>query len=353
MALFSLPGIKISGISAAVPKNREFTAGYKWISARERESLVKNIGVETRRVAMKGTTTSDLCVAAAGKLLDELQWDRAEIELLIFVSQSRDYLVPTTACIVQDRLGLPHSCMAMDIGLGCSGYVYGLSVIGSMMQTGTIKKALLMVGDISTLTTCYRDKSTYPLFGDVGTVTALEYDRDAPKMHFNLQTDGAGYKALMIKDGGARNVMSRKSFEIKKIGKGIYRSRLHLELDGIEVFNFTLREVVPNIKKLLSFSCESLPAIDFVVFHQANRLINETLRKMLKLETEKVPYSIREFGNTSGASVPLTMIAALKEPLATGRKKLLLSAFGVGLSWGSAIVETDRICIPDLIDYDG
>ncbi len=350
MALFSLPGIKISGISAAVPENREHTADYKWISVRERESLVKNIGVETRRVALKGTTTSDLCVVAAEKLLDELKWDRSEIELLIFVSQSRDYLVPTTACIIQDRLGLPHSCMAFDIGLGCSGYVYGLSVIGGMMQSGAIKKALLMVGDISTLTTCYRDKSTYPLFGDVGTVTALEYQVNAPMMHFNLQTDGSGYKALIIRDGGARNVMSRQSFEIKKIGKGIYRSHLHLELDGIEVFNFTLREVVPNVKKLLAGTGESLAAIDFVVFHQANRLINETLRKMLKLEVEKVPYSIRDFGNTSGASIPLTMIAALQEPLKRGKKRMLLSDFGVGLSWGSAIVETDSVCIPDLVE---
>ncbi len=350
MALFSLSGIKISGIAAAVPENKKSNANYQWIAIRERQSLMKNIGVETRRVALKGTTTSDLCVVAAEKLLQELKWDRTGVELLIFVSQSRDYLVPTTACIIQDRLGLPHSCVAMDIGLGCSGFVYGLSVIGSMMQSGAFKKALLMVGDISTLTTCYRDKSTYPLFGDAGTVTAVEYDSNAPVMHFNLQTDGSGYRALMIRDGGARNAMSRQSFEIKKIGKGIYRSRLHLELDGIEVFNFTLREVVPNIKKLLASTGGTLASIDFVVFHQANRLINETLRKMLKLETDKVPYSIRDFGNTSGASVPLTMITALKNPLETGKTKLLLSAFGVGLSWGSVVVETDRICIPDLIE---
>lgn len=350
MALFSLSGIKISGISAAVPENKESSADYTWISIKERESLIKNIGVETRRVANKGTTTSDLCMIAAEKLLNDLNWDRSEIELLIFISQSRDYLVPTTACIVQDRLGLPHSCVAMDIGLGCSGYVYGLSVIGSMMQSGAFSKALLMVGDISTLTTCYRDKSTYPLFGDAGTVTAFEYDVDAPKMHFNLQTDGSGYKALIIQDGGARNVMSRQSFKIKKISKGIYRSKLNLELDGIEVFNFTLREVVPNIKSLLRHTGLTLSEMNWVVFHQANRLINETLRKMLKLEVEKVPYSIKDFGNTSGASVPLTMITALKEPLVSHKSKLLLAAFGVGLSWGSVIIETDRICIPDLLE---
>ena len=286
----------------------EHNADYNWISQKERESLIKNIGVETRHVAEIGTTTSDLCMVAAEKLLSDLQWDKEEIELLVFVSQSRDYLVPTTACIVQDRLGLPHSCIAFDIGMGCSGYIYGFSVVGSMMQPGTIRKALLMVGDISTITTSYRDKSTYPLFGDAGTVTALEYSEGATPMVFNLQTDGSGYKALIIPDGGARNRMSRKSFDIKQVSKGIYRSRLNLVLDGIEVFNFSLREVVPNIKALLNHTGASLDEVDFIVFHQANRLINETLRKMLKVAPEKVPYSIKEYGNTSGASVPLTMV---------------------------------------------
>lgn len=352
MALSSLSGVRIAGLAACVPKQIVSNRDYNWVKVKEREQLIKTIGVETRRVASKGTTTSDLCVVAAEKLLRDLNWDRSEVDLLIFVSQSRDYLVPTTACIVQDRLQLPHSCVALDIGLGCSGYVYGLSVIGSMMQNGSIRKALLMVGDISTLTTYYRDKSTYPLFGDVGTVTALQYDAGAPQMHFNLQTDGSGYKALMIKDGGARNGLSRQSFDVKKISDGIYRTRLNLVLDGVEVFNFTLREVVPNIRKLLSASGQSLPEINYVVFHQENRLINETLRKMLKLDAGKVPYSIKEFGNTSGASVPLTMVVALKDALRMGKTKLLLSAFGVGLSWGSAIIETESVCVPDLLEID-
>ena len=339
-------------MAATVPKSLEHIADYRWISKKERESLIKNIGVESRRVAPKGVTTADLCVVAAETLLDELKWDRHEIELLVFVSQSRDYLVPTTACIVQDRLGLPHSCIAYDVGLGCSGYVYGLSMVGSMVQSGAIRKALLMVGDISTLTTSYRDKSTYPLFGDVGTVTALEYEPSAMPMVFNLQTDGAGYKALIIQDGGARNIMSRKSFEIKKVSKGIHRSRLHLELDGIEVFNFSLREVVPNVKSLLKHTEKTMDDVDYLVFHQANRLINETLRKMLKVAPEKVPYSLKEYGNTSGSSVPLTMVSQLKEPLTKGNVKLLLSAFGVGLSWGSVLLETDRIICPELIEYE-
>jgi len=351
MAMFPISGIRLAGLAAAVPQNCEHNADYAWISRKERESLIKNIGVETRRVAPKGVTTADLCVVATEKLLAELNWDRNEIELLVFVSQSRDYLVPTTACIVQDRLGLPHSCIAYDVGLGCSGYVYGLSVVGSMVQSGAIKKALLMVGDISTLTTSYRDKSTYPLFGDAGTVTALEYREDAPPMTFNLQTDGSGYRAIMIRDGGARHKMTRQSFDMKKISKGIIRSRLNVELDGIEVFNFSLREVVPNIKALVKYSEKSLDDVDYLVFHQANFLINNTIRKMLKVAPEKVPYSIREYGNTSGASVPLTMVSQLREQLTKSRVKLLLSAFGVGLSWGSVLLETDQIVCPEVIEF--
>ncbi|HNW77073.1 MAG TPA: ketoacyl-ACP synthase III [Bacteroidales bacterium] len=351
MALLTLPDIRIAGLSAAVPRQREHNADYAWISKKERESLIKVIGVEERRVAPKGVTTADLCVPAAEQLLADLGWDKNEVGLLVFVSQSRDYLVPTTACILQNRLGLSHECAAFDIGLGCSGYVYGLSVVASMMQSGSIRKALLLVGDISTITAAYRDKSTHPLFGDVGTVTALEYKPGAAPMEFNLQTDGAGYKALMIQDGGARNIFSQKSLEVKKISQGIYRSRLNLELDGIEVFNFSLREVVPNINTLLKHTGKTLSDVDYVIFHQANRLINETLRKMLRLEKEKVPYSIREFGNTSGASVPLTMITQLAEPMKNGHLRFLLTAFGVGLSWGSVLVDTDHLVCPDLIEY--
>ena len=351
MAFLTIPNIRIAGLAATVPPHKEHNRDYGWISQKERESIIKNIGVETRRVAEKGVTTADLCEVAAEELISRLQWNKSEIELLVFVSQSRDYLVPTTACILQDKLGLSHNCIAYDIGMGCSGYVYGLSAVGSMMLTGEIRKALLMVGDISTLTTSYRDKSTYPLFGDVGTVTALEFQEGAPKMHFNMQTDGSGYDALIIRDGGARHTMSRKSFEIKKIDKGIYRSRLHLELNGIDVFNFSLREVVPNIKALLKHTDQSLDSVDYLVFHQANRLINETLRKMLKLDPAKMPYSIREYGNTSGASVPLTLVTQLKEPLENEKLHLLLSAFGVGLSWGSVLLDTDHVVCPDVIEF--
>jgi 3-oxoacyl-[acyl-carrier-protein] synthase-3 len=343
MAIFTVPNIRIAGMAAAVPLKELSNLDYKWITEKERQQVVKTIGVEKRRVAEKGQTTSDLCYAAADKLLNDLGWDRNEISALVFVSQSMDYIIPASSPILQNRLSLPKTCMALDIGLGCSGFVYGLSMIGSLMSQAGMKKALLLAGDLSNVTSSYRDKSTYPLFGDAGTVTALEFDEKATPITFNLQTDGAGHQAIMIRDGGVRHLISKDSLKYRKISDGIYRTNMHIILNGIEVFNFSLREVVPNIKATLAFANKTLDDYDYYVFHQANRLINETIRKMLKADKEKVPYSIHKFGNTSSASVPLTMISELQTELQTKKLRFLLSAFGIGLSWGTVLLETDRI----------
>lgn len=338
----------MAGIAACVPEKVLSNYDYTWIKNSERELLVKTIGVEKRHVAAPGETTSDLCYQAAVSLLEQLSWQPSDINLLIFVSQSRDYVIPSTSTILQDRLKLPKTCLALDINLGCSGYVYGLSVITGMMKATGIGKALLLVGDLSNVTSAYRDKSTYPLFGDAGTATALELKEGAPDIKFNLQSDGSGHEAIIIRDGGVRNLMDKKSFAIKKYGDGIYRSRLHIELNGIEVFNFSLREVVPNIKITLKHFEHTLDDFNYLIFHQANRLINETLRKMLKVDPAKVPYSLREYGNTSCASIPLTLVTQLREELQSSPQKLLLSAFGIGLSWGTVLLETDGIVVPEV-----
>lgn len=351
MAIFSIPGVRMAGIAAAVPKKEVSNLDYKWVSVKDREMLVKTVGVEKRRVAEPGTATSDLCVASAEKLIAELGWEKQDIQLLIFISQSRDYIIPSTSGIIQHRLGLPNSCVAYDIGLGCSGWVYGVSSMVSMMKATNIRKGLLLVGDISTLTASYRDKSTYPLFGDAATATAFELDSSAPPVHFNLESDGSGFDAIIIPDGGMRNFISKKSFEYKKYGEGIYRNRFQIALNGIEVFNFALREVVPNVKKLLQEVSQTTADYEYFVFHQANLLMNETIRKMLKLDKEKVPYTIRKFGNTSSASIPLTIVSELRETISSRPVKLASCGFGVGLSWGSVLLDLDKVVCPELIEY--
>ena len=219
-----------------------------------------------------------------------------------------------------------------------------------MMATGAIKKGLLLTGDISTLNTSYRDKSAFPLFGDAGTATAVEINPAAEPMKFNLQTDGSGYEAIIIPDGGIKNFANKEtSFEYHEISEGIIRNQLNIVLDGIKVFNFSLREVKPNILKLFSEYEVSSDDVDYYVFHQANLLMNNTIRKQLKLSPEKVPNSLKKYGNTSSASIPLTIVTELSEAVSNNKLKLLFSGFGVGLSWGSVLLNLEKIVCPPIL----
>lgn len=348
MALLTVHHIAIKGIAATVPEYFEKNIDYDWISLAEREMLIKTTGIEKRHIASDSVCTSDMCMASAEKLIHDLKIDKSEIDVLIFVSQSPDYFLPATSIILQNKMGLSKNTLAFDIQLGCSGYVYGLSVIGSLMSNGKFKKGLLLVGDKSSFSQSRKDKSTYPIFSDAGTATLLEYDENAEPMHFNLQSDGSGYEAIIIPDGGVRSPWTEESNKVVKIEEGIERSRRNLSLDGVEVFNFSLREAAPNVRALLEETKTSIDDYDYFIFHQANKLMNESIRKKLKLDISKVPYSIQDFGNTSSASIPLTIVTQLGN-MQNRSHKMVLSAFGVGLSWASATVNMHHVYCPELI----
>lgn len=351
MAIVSVENIRITGLSACVPLKEYNNHDYELLTDQEKNAVIATTGVVTRRVAGKDVTTSDMCEMASRKLLSDMNLSPADIDLVIFVSQSRDYALPCTAIILQDKLGMPHRTLAFDVPLGCSGYVYGLYIMGSMLGKGELKKGLLLVGDVSSISASYFDQSSFPLFGDSGTATLMEYIPGSPPMWFNLANDGAGWEAISIPEGGIRVRGTRSSFDYQDIEKGIRRNRLHLVLDGIGIFNFALREVVPNIKALMKHLAHTTDNYDYFVFHQANKLINETLRKMLRLDPAKFPYTIDRFGNTSSASIPLTMVSEIRNELCSKQVSLMLSGFGVGLSWGAASVVTDRIVCPELLEY--
>ena len=350
MPLFSIPNVRIRGIAGCVPKQQESNYDYDWIGEKERNLLVKTTGVEKRRVAEKGVTASDLCYPCADSLMGTLPWAKEEVDAVVFVSQTSDFVMPATAVILQHRLGLSKHCLAFDVSLGCSGYVYGLAIIASLMSNAGARKGLLLVGDLSTLYLNRRDKSTYPIFGDAGTATALEFDPSAPSMDFNLQSDGSGSEAIIIPGGKVRNPLDDDTTKETEVAKGIWRHQLNLWMDGTEVFNFALREVAPNVRALYGHNGTSSADYDYFIFHQANKLMNETIRKQLKLEPGKVPYSLSEFGNTSSASVPLTIVTELREEASQGRLSMLMAGFGVGLSWGSVAVTTEQMVCPELIE---
>lgn len=352
MAVFSVNNMSIIGMSACVPKHEESNLDYSVLSDQEKKLLIKTTGIQNKRIADDKTTTSDLCFKAATELMKETKCDVEDIQLLIFVSQSPDYFLPATSVILQDKLGLSKSTIAFDINLGCSGYVYGLSVISTMLASTKIKKALLLSGDVSSFSVDKKDKSTYPLFGDAGSATLIEYNENSTPTYFNLQSDGGGFQSIIIPDGGIRNPLSAKSFLEFEVGKGIVRSKRSLTLNGEEIFNFSLREVPPNIFELIKSANIKIDQIDYFVMHQANKIMNESVRKKIGFPPEKVPYSLKKYGNTSSASIPLTIISELNKELANGKHQLLLSGFGVGLSWASALLTIENLICAEVIDYE-
>jgi 3-oxoacyl-[acyl-carrier-protein] synthase-3 len=349
MPYFSLPNIHLDAIAACVPKQINYVKDYPLFNEQEVKLFHSGTGVYERRFAEKGTCASDLCYAAAKELLAKTNTAIEDIDILIFVTQSPDYILPASSILLQKRLGLSKNTMAFDINLGCSGYVYGLSVISHFLSQPHFKKGLLLCGDVSSTSISESDKSTYPLFGDAGTASLFSNQASKSQMHFNLQSDGGGEQAIIIPGGATRNPFTDDTCTKKVVSPGIERSELDLHLDGVAVFNFALREVKPNMDLLLANSQTEISSIDYLVMHQANKLMNETVRKKMKFPIEKTPYSLEKFGNTSSASIPLTVVTELAHAL-NGEKKLLLSGFGVGFSWGSCLLTTNNPHICPLIE---
>lgn len=351
MAFLEVKNVSIKGLSACVPKNIVDNAEdypMKWAGY---ESFVSATGISKHRNSPENICSSDLCLNAAEQLIAELGWNKKEIDALVFVSQTPDfYNVPATSCLLQDKLGLSSNCYTLDIALGCSGWVYAMSVISSLMQNGSIKKGLLLAGDTPTKFCSKDDKSTFPLFGDAGTATALEYSEGAEPIRFALQTDGSGYKAIIINAGGYRVPVSKDSLEMKDHGEGKMRCDLNVEMDGEDVFMFGISKAPKVIKSLAEQYGIDLSTIDLFTFHQANLFMNEKIRNKLKIDEAKVPYSIQEFGNTSCASIPLTLVTRCAEKLKAGKVQHIACGFGVGLSWGALNFVTDSIVVPKITE---
>ena len=348
MAFLDIHDVEIKGISACVPFVKDGIADiYKWGGA---ESFVESTGIAARRRTDDSTTSSDLCQAAAEKLIAELEWDKEEIEALVFVSQTPDYDLPATSCLLQERLGLPKECYTLDISLGCSGWVYALSVIASLMQNGTIKKGILLAGDTPTKLCSPDDKSVWPLFGDAGTATAIEHTPNGKGMQFTFNTDGKGAETIIVREGGYRNPFNRKSLVPTDYGEDKIRNGVQVELDGMDVFSFGITKAPKSVKQLCEHFGIDNQQVDLFTFHQANKMMNEMIRKKLKLPANKVPYCMDDFGNTSCASIPLALVSRERNRLEEEKLSHIACGFGVGLSWGSVYFESDHITVPELIE---
>jgi 3-oxoacyl-[acyl-carrier-protein] synthase-3 len=281
-------------------------------------------------------------VRAATELLSDLQWDASEIGLLVFVSQTPDFALPATACVIHGTLKLSPNCAAFDVNLGCSGYVYGLWMIAQLMQSGRIKKALLLVGD-TTYFSDESDRSTAMVFGDAGAATALEYQPHSDEWHFVLGSDGKGAHNLIVPKSGARQWVPD---DPRMAGKDPTK----LFMDGGEIFNFTLRAIPPLGQALFEYSNTTITSFDAFLFHQANMFMLTHLAKKMKLPRERVPINIDRFGNTSSASIPLLLCDSIAGALRERPTRIAMFGFGVGYSWAAADIRSKPLRVARIVN---
>lgn len=349
--------MRLAGISACVPNNRVVTsaasANFKQFDV---DRIIGNTGVKEKREAEPGVTTTDLCVGAAGPLVDALGWERESIDAVVLVTSSPDYIMPASAHVAHRELGLSERCMVFDVNLGCSGFTHGMMIVDSFITSGLAKRALLLCGDMTSNTIRPRlaecthrpDLANAILFGDAGTATALSAEGQQVRSK-SFAADGSGAKHIIVPGGAAREPWGPALLERRMNEYDEERRPIDLVLRGPEILTFTMKKVPPLLRELLEGAGWSADDVDSFVLHQANKFMLDFLVRRMKLPKDKVPMSIGEFGNTSSASIPLTMVVRNQELMKPSTKWLMMG-FGVGLSWSGLTMQTEDVVSLPLIE---
>ncbi len=354
MTKLSFKHAKISGICTVVPdkkiKLEDEISYYEDINKIKRLKMV--VGLNERTVASKSTTPADLMEYAAIKIMENMNIDKNSIDALICVLDYPDYKCPPTSCILQGKLDLPTTCMSFDINHGCAGYIYGLCMAYSLVESGC-SNVLLLVGDTKSKTVNIKDRISAPIFGDGAAATIIQRTETDNKSVFILGTQGKEYKNIIIPAGGARIPYSEETSTETIDEYGNIKSLNNFQMNGKKVFDFTMNTVPENIKHTLEFADINLDKVDYFVLHQANKSIIQNIALRIGVKNpDKVPTStLAKYGNLAVASIPSVINDCLSEDIAVNKRTLLLSGFGVGLSYGSAIINLDGIYAPNVFIY--
>jgi len=300
------------------------------------EKIEQKIGIRTRHITRKDETALDLAYQAALKVLEGT--DRSTVDFVLLCTQSPDYFLPTSACILQDKLGLPTTAGALDFNLGCSGFIYGLAVAKGLISAGIARKVLLLTSETYTKFIHPKDKGNKTIFGDAAAATLVEFSDREAIFEFDLGTDGAGMNNLIVRNCGIRNPIDPKSETINEAGE-IIPSGNHIFMNGPEIFNFTIKTIPVMIESVLRKNKLTMNEIDFCVFHQANKYMLDYLRQKLKVPTEKYYNDMLETGNTVSATIPIGLFKAREKGQIRPGSRVLLCGFGVGYSWGATIIQ--------------
>ena len=362
MANWNIKNVSLRGVAGTVPNNVVKTEDFPFFTQEEADLFDSTVGIKNRYIAPEDVCASDLCQDAAERLIDGLGWKKESVDVLIFSSVTGDYKTPPTSAILQDRLGLPSSTFVLDVPMGCCGCMYAITVAGNLLSAGTVRRAILLVGDTAMRMGSNKDKGYFEgrkdLFEGLKmaekkekklTAIALEYDPSAHDIVVEFNTLGSGYQALMTPHGGYRHPITKESFIEEDFGNGIVRAPKDAIINGMDVFSFAITKPPISVKKMLDDQgLDKDKDVDFYLIHQANKLIVDRLVKKLKLPVNKVPYNLQQFGNLGGASIPMLMTSEIAGDLSSRPLTLLCSSFGLGLTWGTMLLRTNDVVVQEV-----
>lgn len=351
MAISKVDNFAIRGICCALPK-KEISIhelGKSYFPREEIQKIEDIIGIKKLYLAQEGQTSSDLCCEAAERLLSDLNWEKNSIDGVLFISQTPDYIAPATSFLLQYKLGLGKHCIALDINLGCSGYVYGIWLASQFISTGTCKRVLVLVGDTLSKLVSKKDKSVALIFGDGASASAVEYSEEKNPATFILNSDGSGANSLIVPAGGFRRSICDETKKMEKDEDGNIRNDENIHMNGMDIFGFAVREVPKVLNEIIQCHGWTLNDVDKVYLHQANSYMLKFIAKKIKISTEKIPQNIDRFGNTSGTTIPLLICDKMSNEIRFNSFNTLMAGFGVGLSWGAVALNMGNIHCSEIL----
>ena len=328
-----IKNLNIKSIATCVPQNVFEVESLKDQYDEKRiKRIIKSTGIKRMRITTTTTTASDLCFKAAEKLFETT--DKNEIDSIIFISNTPDYISPPTSCVLQHRLGLSENIVAFDINYGCSGYIYGIFQAALLINSGSCKKVLLCAGSADSKLVNKKDKALSAVVGDAGSATIIE--KGEIDFSFSIKTFGSGYKSLIVEAGGSRLTSTKDTFIELEDEDGNIRHKNNFFMNGLDIMNFALKEVPIIINDVLKEVQWSKDEVELFAFHQPNKLILDYLKKIIKIEDEKMPIGLELYGNTSTTAIPLLLSDKYgNHENTTSIDKLIMCGFGVGLSAGA------------------
>lgn len=352
---FTFSNRKITSILSVIPRNEssfeDEIPNYPFPSGNSMK-LKRVMGYDKHRIVENGVCISDLCVFGLKKLFDENIIEKSEIDALVVITQSPDYLMPPTSYVIHGMLGLKQDMICLDINQGCAGFEIGLIQAFSLLSQDSIKKVVVINADVLSRKVSRSDRNSFPLIGDAATITIVERSDSEEKIFCNLKCDGSRSGALIIPAGGLRLPSSSETRELRDDGTGNLRSQDNLCMNGADVFNFVMTEVPPMIKELVNFANTELGSIDYYLFHQPNKFMVEKIADKLEIPYEKMPSNIVQlYGNSSSATVPVNICQNLGEKLIDKCYTVCFAGFGVGLTWSSILMKLDRMKFCSIAEY--